>query len=50
MAVAIRFEGAACDCYPMIRDEYRRRLGQEGVQFTMPDSAFQVPATPAAAR
>ena len=34
---------------PFIRQEYRRRLAAEGVDFTMPDSAFQPPAAVAAA-
>ena len=29
---------------PFIREEFRRRLAAEGVDFTMPDSAFQPPA------
>src|SRR5260370_41156832 len=33
---------------PFIRGEYRRRLAAEGVDFTMPDSAFQPPAGVAA--
>ena len=33
---------------PFIRQEYRRRLTAEGVDFTMPDSAFAPPASVAA--
>jgi len=45
-------EGGRTILYPeedtFIRDEYRRRLSEEGVQFTMPDSAFE-PKTSTAA-
>ncbi len=34
---------------PFIRQEFRRRLAAEGVQFTMPDSAFEVPKATVAA-
>jgi quercetin dioxygenase-like cupin family protein len=34
---------------PFIRDEYKRRLAAEGVEFTMPESAFQPPSAAAAA-
>jgi hypothetical protein len=34
---------------PFIRDEYRRRLSLEGVDFTMPDNAFEAPRASAVA-
>ena len=35
---------------PFIRQEYRRRLTAEGVDLTMPDSAFEAPTPATVAR